>query len=364
MISVVYFNQWFSSIAPVIADIKQKMGNSVKIIASSKNPEHAYKDVVDEFIVEDWEEGETSENTERNYISFCLNICKQYNVDYFFVKKNAKLVAKNSSSFSKLGVKLVLNDYSVIDKTESKGNVYRTLEKELKDSYNYLIPEYYQYGTDKNCELDYAKLKDIIHRCESENWCLKLDNDEGGASFRKIKNLPVTIDSLKRFRVNEVTIKEVYSLINSIGTDSLKKLLFMEMLDEPEISVDCYNSKYGFISICREKLPNSRVQRIYFNQEMTCICENIGKIYGFNYPFNVQFRVKQGGNRENIRDLRLLEINPRMSGGTYYSTLYNMNIAEQVLLDEMGISKPSDFSKFIDFTDKRVTFVEQAIKLD
>lgn len=364
MINVIYFNQWFSSIAPVIADIKQKMGTCVKIIASSKNPEHAYKDVVDEFIVEDWEEGETSEDTERNYISFCLNICRLYNVDYFFVKKNAKLVAKNSSDFNKLGVKLILNDYSVLNKTESKGNVYRTLEKELKDSYKYLIPEYYQYGTDKDCELDYAKLKDTIYRCESENWCLKLDTDEGGASFRKIKNMPVTIDTLNRFRVNEVNIKEVYSLINSIGIDRLKELLFMELLDEPEISVDCYNSKYGLIAICREKLPNSRVQIIYFNKEIAAICANICRIYGFNYPFNVQFRVKQGGDSKNINDLRLLEINPRMSGGTYYSTLYDMNIAEQVLRDEMGISEPSDFSKFRDFKDKKVTFVEQAIKLN
>ena len=67
------------------------------------------------------------------------------------------------------------------------------------------------------------------------------------------------------------------------------------------------------------------------------------------------------------KNLRLLEINPRMSGGTYYSTLYDMNIAEFILKDELGISTKEEYEKYMHFSDKgslMVTFVEQAIKLE
>lgn len=47
MVHVIYFNQFFSSIRGVIQSLKDMFGNSIMIIASSRNPEHAYKDVVD-----------------------------------------------------------------------------------------------------------------------------------------------------------------------------------------------------------------------------------------------------------------------------------------------------------------------------
>ena len=367
MINVIYFNQWFSSITPVIEDIKKKMGNKIKIIASSKNPEHAYKNVVDEFLVENWEDGDSLADTNRNYIEYTLNVCKNYNVDIFFVKKNSKIIAENADKFKEIGVELILEDYSTLNSVKSKSEVYDLLYESFKPEYKYLIPNYFRYRISGNKDDQLASIRDILYQSDIDEleWCLKLDEDEGGASFRKIKSEKILdLSSLSKFRVNEITVTELNKMVDNLNEANLSKLLFMEILDEPEISVDCYNSKHGFIAICREKLPNSRVQRIYFNKEVTNICKSICELYDFKYPFNVQFRTAKGTDSNDIKNLRLLEINPRMSGGTYYSTLYNMNIAEQVLLDEMGISKPSDFSKFVDFTDKRVTFVEQAIKLD
>jgi hypothetical protein len=138
----------------------------------------------------------------------------------------------------------------------------------------------------------------------------------------------------------------------------------MELLDSPEISVDCYKSKQGFIAICREKIKDTRVQRIYYNEEISKICEKIGDIFNFRFPFNVQFRVAHNEISNKIENLRLLEINPRMSGGTYYSTLFDMNICNVCLCDVLNKVDEYDISKFVKFEDKRVTHVERAISIN
>lgn len=365
MVNVIYFNQWFSSIAPVIADIKQKMGKGIKIIASSRNPEHAYKGVVDEFIVEDWEQSEDEIISERNYLNFVLNVCKEYKVDIFFVKKNAELISSMEVSFKKLGVNLVLEDIYTLEKLESKANVYDYLTNKLIPDNSYIIPRYFRFGY-KDTGEESTEFSNIMASVDEgrDSWCLKLDIDEGGTSFRKIKPHKILkLQNLNSFRVNEITVIEAVDMVRNLKDEELTKLLFMETLDEPEISIDCYDSHHGFIAICRKKLAGSRAQKIYYEEELKNICLEIKSLFGLKKPFNVQFRVKKGGNPDNIKDLRLLEINPRMSGGTYYSTLYDMNIAEMVIKDILGCSTLEDYNKFVNFEDKKVTFVEQAIKL-
>jgi carbamoylphosphate synthase large subunit len=97
------------------------------------------------------------------------------------------------------------------------------------------------------------------------------------------------------------------------------------------------------------------------------VCKSIGDVLGLKFPYNVQFRIVKGKNYDNIGNLRLLEINPRMSGGLYYEVLCGMNIAEICMLDNMEFENKGtqcDYSKFINFKDCYVTHVEKAIKVD
>lgn len=358
MIKVVYFNQWFSSITDVIKDLKDKHKNSIKIIASSKNKEHAYKDVVDEFIVEDWEEVKGDiEKTKDNYIEWIKNTCRKYKVDIFFVKKHADWIAERSLEISMSSSVFVINESLEIQRAmQCKSNVYDILKNSISlDKY---IPTYINTY---NCN----ELLDLTKTLNKDNpWCFKLDCDEGGASFRKIDTSPITIDTLHSFRVNTVSSNEVKQMIKRCTTDELKRLIFMELLDSPEISVDCYNSKQGFIAICREKVVNTRTQRLYYNKEISTICEEIGKQLKLRFPYNVQFRVKHGEDSNKVENLRILEVNPRMSGGTYYSTLFDMNIANVCLCDMLNISSEYNIDKFIGFEDKYVSHVEKAITVE
>lgn len=364
MKKVVYFNQWFSSITDVIADLKEKYGDTVEFIASSKNPNHVYKTVVDKFIVEDWEEvhGDKEKSME-NYFNFVINLCKQHKVDIFFAKKHSDYLCKKRFELALHGVFTVIENEETFSRFLYKSQVYRDLEqvKELKD----YIPEYFVIGD----TMKESNVEDVEHffncykkEALNKKWCLKKDSDEGGASFRAIKNRPFTFNSLLGFRVNECTTDEVLNLIKE-EPENAKKLIFMEILESPEISVDCYNSKKGFVAICRSK-GKDRVQKIFFNKELYEVCKKIGQVYNMQFAFNVQFRYEQSDTDNPSGKLKLLEINPRMSGGTYYSALFGMNIAELLLLDSINQSEKYDIDKFIDFEDKYVTHVEKAIKIE
>lgn len=358
MIRVVYFNQWFSSIALVIEDLKKRNKNKIKIIASSKNPDHAYKDYVDEFIVEDWEETDNHEESMRNYINWLIETLPKYHVDYFFVKKHAKEVMENSIEFALRDIFIVGEQKEKLARLNSKTVVFDELSENL--SLKKYIPEYYRFET-----LSDAMAYINEHRGKNDI-CFKFDSDEGGQSYRSIDDSILDISSLYKYRLNTLTSDEAIRLLSYSGND-INKLIFMEKLDGPEISIDCYNSKNGFIAICRSK-EDGRREKIYYDEYLYKLCEFICAEYKLNFPFNVQFRYKHTANFEKTgkhsrRDLRLLEINPRLSGGTYYEVFEGLNIADACLKDCMNSNRDYAIEDYKDFKPKYVAHLEYPIHL-
>lgn len=353
MVKVVYFNQWFSSIADVISDLKRKYGDSIKFIASSKNKNHAYKDSVDVFLVEDWEEvpGNEAESMQ-NYINYIFDVVKTYKVDLFFAKKHADTIAKYKNQLAMLGVFTLLEDYKTLKSLDSKAGVYDKL-KQYKELEKY-IPAYMNPTDDESRNKMTVILNQYEVGLQRKEWCLKKDIDEGGASFRKIERKPFNISQLDHFGFGKVTIKDARQLL--VDNETSSKIIFMELLDSPEISVDCYNSKRGFIHICRSK-GSDRVQKLFYSDELADICKKIGEIYNLQFVYNVQFRYSKDGQ------LKLLEINPRLSGGTYYSVLFNLSIAEILMLDMLNMNDKYNIDRFKNFETKYVTHLEKAMEV-
>lgn len=363
MAKVIYFNQWFTSITSIIEDIKEKLGDEIYIIASSKIKDHAYKSVVDKFIVEDWEE----DNVEQNYLNFTLNVCKENKVDIFFVRKHASIISKHRAEFEELGVHLAVEEYEKIKLFNDKIETYKfCIEKHLES----IVPEYIATREIKD---DSEALNTALGIVDKDTrWCFKKAIDEGGMSYRAIvKGKEVIVDgkvighsvideaSLSNYRVNEVNTDEFISMVKLYGRRLIDKLIFMEVLDNPEVSVDCYNSKKGFIAMCRAK-GHGRGEKMYFDQEIYDICKKLNDIVDFKVPFNVQFRTK-ANKKPEAKNLRLLEVNTRMAGGTYYGLLFGANMCEAYLKDLLG-REDYDIEKFKP-NGVRVTHVEKAVLL-
>lgn len=355
MVRVIYFNQWFSSITDVINDIKKKHGNSIKIIASSKNKDHVYKTAVDKFIPEDWDDECSNDEALENYLEFVARVCRDYKVDLFFLKKNASYIMDNHIKFMGLTngmTRLISENYDTLKLLSEKSLVY---DKLSQSSLKNIVPNYYNFDNLGDA------FKLLMEHNNKNDLCLKLNSGEGGTSFRAINDEALNKESLYNFRVNTIKTSEAIQLLFSVG-DDIKDLLFMDLLDSPEISVDCYKSKQGFIAICRAK-EEGRKQKIFYNKKIYDICNSIQQEFKIQYPFNVQFRLKHGGKITKSNDLRLLEINPRLSGGIYYETLAGFNLAEICMLDMLNRTDEYNIDDFIRFNKIYVTHVEKAIKL-
>lgn len=338
----IYFNHWFSSIYGVIEDVKSRMGDQVKIVMSSKNKNHTCKNIVDVFL------DEPDEADNDKYIEQCLRICLQYGIKIFFPRNKSSLISMNKYRFEQIGVNVAVDEIDNINAVNNKICAYEKLKNSYLDK---LIPYYFSGGI--------SEKKMILSRLERDNnICMKLASDEGGKSFRVIeKGKGVTFSSLTDYRVNRISYTEAKSIVETAG-EELGKIMFMEVLDGPEISIDCYSSKKGFIAICRNK-EHSRIERIYVNEVLSNICCMLSAIFQLSKPFNVQLRPIKGGSIENVEDLRLLEINTRLSGGTYLESAVGLNIAYVYIEDVIG-SERYNYREYLCFEDKHVTHVEKA----
>lgn len=354
MVNVIYFNQWFSSITPVIQDLKNKFGNSIQIVGSSKNPGQAYRNVVDTFIEEDWDE------TPDDYVNWLIQTLKDFYVDIAFIYKHQDWVAKDIDR-----IKLCLPNTTIVLDTDNfdvlnkKSGLYYML-KGFKDLECY-VPKYWDLTLKSEFDEVINILKDKTSKTEI---CFKLDSDIGGESFRKIVHTkPNGIGILKQNSIHALLADEARNMLESSHNSDLQQIMCMEYLYGPEISVDCYDSNRGFISICRSK-GTSRVEEIFFDENIHNICKSVYKSLDLGWPFNIQFRY---ANKEHKSEkfLRITDLNLRLSGGSYLEIVGSngINLCELCILDLLDKSDYYDIEQYQNFKKRLVTHFETAIEI-
>lgn len=309
MIPVVYFNQWFSSIGQVIEDAKKrakKDGLQIKFIASSKTKDHVYKKYVDKFIYEDYNMDPNESPYE--YIDWVIKLCKREAVDIFIAKRYSDIICNNIGKF-------IVNNITVIHSYNkdvyNKVNMYKMISESKYSNLKEIIPEYKVFDNDID-----SYLLDKLNN--GMRMCIKTTDGEGGSSYREVVLKKNSIDDL--FNVStSLTVNEISEIIKPFKSENFKRFMCMQKLDSPEISVDCLRLKDQFISVAREK-KEGRVQALYYNNYLNNICEDLYELFNLNNMCNIQFR------HDRSNRLCLIDINPRMSGGSYMLCKAGINL--------------------------------------
>ena len=111
-----------------------------------------------------------------------------------------------------------------------------------------------------------------------------------------------------------------------VNTPQFPEMLVMEHLPGNEWSVDCAGRDGQLLcAIQRKKHPQAGYgQEIDNNAVIQGMVERLTAYYRLNGLFNIQFK-------EGVNGLRLLEINPRPSGGFGMACLAGVNLAEVFL---------------------------------
>jgi biotin carboxylase len=237
-------------------------------------------------------------------------------------------IARNIDLFDAIGTKVtVCRDVDLLEKLTVKDKFY----EEVRESGIMEVPAYEVVTDAEGFKQAYERLLAEGHRV-----CFKPTDSEGGLGFRIINDERDALRDLFGYVTNELTFEEAYSILSR--TDSFPSLMVMELLEGPEYSIDCIADGEGSLhaAIPRRK-ADGRLRVLENNEELIAIAQRVAAVYRIPYNFNIQMRYSGGVPK-------LLEINPRMSGGLHATCLTGINFpylgVKAALGQQIGELKP------------------------
>ncbi|MBF0225850.1 MAG: ATP-grasp domain-containing protein [Desulfobacterales bacterium] len=315
MTSVIWFNKCFSSIYDIIEQIKESdTKKEFKILCTHENPEFIG------FEKADLHEVEKTNMGNEDYINYCLNICRLYNVSLFLPFKKASFIASQMHRFEEAGIKvLVCASPEIFEILNDKVRLYDT----LKDC-PVLIPEYYKFNS-----LDSFKSAYQILKKNHKKICLKPTQSVYGLGFKIIKE---DINDLKSFLSGDINYTTLDDLTQKLSmSNTFRDMMLMEYLDGTEYSIDCLAKDGNLICATVRKKPflSGRAQILVKNEQLIETAKFLTQKFQLNYIFNIQMRGEENSPK-------LLEINSRMAGGLYFSTFSGINYTYWAIKLAMG----------------------------
>lgn len=325
----VWFNHWFSTSYRLIELMKSDKEENVYVIGSNRQADSVIQKVCDE-----WYEEPDARGTE--YLEYCLKFCADHKVDVFVPRREMENISEHKDRFEAMGVKVMVDDYSIIGLLNDKAVTYEF----FRDCEKIRIPDFCMVNTAEHFVEAYAKLREKYDRI-----CIKFVRDEGGMSFRRVVE---SFDNFKRLKMYPMADVLYDNLVEILSAEKeFDDLMVMPFLDGDEISVDCLNTANGLIAIPRYK-SNARHELIEFDSKILEMVDVIMDKINLQYPCNIQFKVKDGVPY-------LLEINTRMSGGLQMSCLAtDVNIPNIALNKILGKDVEWEMKK----DNKVVSYIE------
>jgi biotin carboxylase len=316
----VWFNRWFTTVSHYIDMIRENPDNRKFIIyGSHPNKDTLYLQNCDYPFLEPDICGE-------EYIEFCLDFCRKNGIDIFIPRKENVLISKRLALFEALGVKvLVCPDFELMEVMDNKAATYQSIQEKEKDGTTiFSIPDYYVVNNIEEFKLAYKMLKEKGHTV-----CFKPAIGEGANGFRVIKD---KMESINQLFYQGIGYRIPYSNACEILSqqETFPDLMVLEYLEGMEYSIDCLASPEKLFAAIPRMKRDGRVRELVDHQELIQLAHDFFSEYKLPYIFNIQVKYNKGIPK-------LLEINPRMSGGLHFSCLSGVNIpylAIKILLGE------------------------------
>ena len=293
----IWFNRWFSTGIHFIDKIREgDINKEFEIFVTHHNQNREYIKRADHFSIEKVME-------EKEYIEFCIGYCKENKIDIFIPKFKLSEISRNRSKFEEIGVKVLLAaEDSIIELVKNKSDFYEECRKHSIVE----IPEYYRVESEEEFKRAYQEMKS-----KNKIVCYKPEVSEGGLDFR------VIYEDKKDEKYGDNLISYERAKVKFADKKGSGKIMVMEYLDGPEYSIDCLaNNGKILAAIPRKKEGWDRV--LENREELINVAEKMAEIYNFSYVFNVQVKYSNGIPK-------LLEVNPRMSGGLHVSCMSGIN---------------------------------------
>lgn len=301
----VWFNKTFSSIHIALRLIREmdKYG-SYKVICSNPNV-HAIAGLsADHFLVEP-----SSLNSDE-YREWCISFAKNNDVQIFVPGKEASLLIGNEKRFAEFGTRIMgAASPQVLDVLHDKANFYANVVSQVAPPAKWRSVETVQEFDDAYAELSALE----------SGLCIKPAVSVYGIGFRRIRTNKTAFQIMMEGSDYQIPYDNLRLMLSKAGR--FPKMLVMEYLDGHEYSVDCLCDNGRLVCAVPRKKPMraGEGQLIECREDVLQACREISSQFFLNGFINIQFREGRSG-------LRVLEVNPRMSGGIGMACLAGVNL--------------------------------------
>lgn len=255
------------------------------------------------------------------YVDYAVDFCRRNEIDIFVPRLKMLDIAREIARFDEIGTKvMVCRDIALLENLMEKDRFYAA----LRDTGVVEIPQYYVAENAQQFRLAYESLL-----ADGLRVCFKPTDSEGGMGFRIINNNRNALQELYGYVTLSIGYEQALQTLSSV--EAFPRLMVMELLEGDEISIDCVADAGGglIVAIPRRK-GAGRIYTIDNAQELQEIAARVAAHCRIPFAFNIQVKYNKGIPK-------LLEINPRMSGGLYITGLTGVNmpyLAVKALLGE------------------------------
>jgi biotin carboxylase len=303
-----WFNHAFSSIRNIASLLRQGvldhgLDRPLRLLMSHSNPQFVARPLADEFF-------EDPRLPDDEYAQWCLDVCRSKGVDVFWPFRGARAVAARRADFEAASVALmVCASPENLDMLNDKALFYARLEGSGLGLPRHRLVS--SFG-------DFVRAVEEISSC-SARVCLKPAKSTFGLGFKIIGD---AVDPLAAFLASDpvkVSFDEAKARLD-VPDGRFPRLLVMELLPGPEYSLDCLAKAGRLIRVGVRKKSRlaGRPEELVQDGALEAIASRLASIFGLGAVSNIQLIDSPEGPR-------LLEINPRMAGGLYFSCLGGVN---------------------------------------
>jgi carbamoylphosphate synthase large subunit len=294
----VWFNRTFSSVHTAIDLIRKADGDGrFHLIYSNPNRYVPAATVAHQFFVE------PTGLIAAAYVDWCLGFCREHRIDIFIPGKEATTLAGQHGRFAEIGTRVLSSAApEQLALMHDKARFYAEVPCPAAP-----VAEFRSFHNLAEFDAAYAAL-----RARHAKLCVKPSRSVFGLGFAVLDEERSSAALLMAGIQYHIGLEDMRRGLAGMGDESRKfsTMLLMEYLEGREYSVDCVGDHGKLVAaVSRKKgTEQGHAQRIDMRpaiiEATTQLCAHLG----LNGNFNVQFR-EAGGQP------RLLEINPRMSGG-------------------------------------------------
>ncbi|NOT13493.1 MAG: ATP-grasp domain-containing protein [Methylococcaceae bacterium] len=306
----IWFNRTFSTISAVFRNLRLSPSAGEDCIICTHN--HA---TASAFLAADESYLEPADLIGFAYLEWCLAFCLQNNIHLFWPGKEATLISKNQSLFEANGVDVMsVADYATLTLLHNKAHFYTQLPSEVAKTMDFIAVNH--------CA-DFDKAVSHLSTKHAK-LCVKPAVSVYGLGFRILDTQRASIIQLLKGIEYQIPLNELRQGMNNCP--EFDTLLVMEHLGGHEWSVDCAGKQGELLCAVQRKksLVAGHGQTIDNNSIISGMVERLTAHYRLNGLFNIQFK-------EGVDGPRLLEINPRPSGGFGMACLSGANLAQIAL---------------------------------